>query len=118
MKQYMVSVWHVEGEEPPSAEELQHIFEDVDAFNAKLAEAGIEVFATGLEPPETATVVRNQDGDVLVTDGPFAEAKEQVGGFWIIKAPDLDVALKWAGEASAACHGPVEVRPLQEEAPE
>lgn len=118
MKQYMVSVWHVEGEEAPSAEEMQQIFADVDAFNAKLAAAGAEVFATGLHPPDTATVVRAKGGDVLTTDGPFAEAKEQIGGFWIIKAPDLDAALDWAGQASAACHGPVEVRPLQEDAPE
>jgi hypothetical protein len=117
MNQYMISVWHVEGEEPPSKEEMQQIFKDVDTFNAKIAAEGIEVFGAGLHPPETATVVdASKGGDVLVTDGPFAEAKEQIGGFWILKAPDLDAALKLAEEASAACHGPVEVRPLQEEA--
>ena len=115
MQQYLLSVWHVEGEEPPSEEEMQQIFADVDAFNSKLQEAGIEVFGGGLHTPDTATVVRAQGGDVITTDGPFAEAKEQIGGFWIIKAPDLDAALQWAGEASAACHGPVEVRPFQEE---
>jgi hypothetical protein len=118
MNQYMISVWHVEGEEEPSKQEMQQIFKDVDAFNAKLAAEGAEVFGAGLHSPDTATVVRAQGGEVVTTDGPFAEAKEQIGGFWIIKATDLDAALKWAGEASAACHGPVEVRPLQEEAAE
>jgi hypothetical protein len=117
MNQYMLSVWHVDGEEPPSEEEMQQIFKDVDAFNAKIQAAGIEVFGAGLHAPDTATVVdASKGGDVLTTDGPFAEAKEQIGGFWIIKARDLDAALEWAGEASAACHGPVEVRPLQEDA--
>jgi hypothetical protein len=117
MKQYMISVWHVEGEEPPSEEEMRQIAEDVDSFNARIAADGIEVFGAGLHPPDTATVVdASKSGDVLTTDGPFAEAKEQIGGFWILRAPDLDVALSLAAEASAACHGPVEVRPLQEEA--
>jgi hypothetical protein len=117
MNQYMISVWHVEGEGPPSSEEMQKIIDDVDAFNAKITAEGIEVFGAGLHPPDTATVVdASKGGDVLTTDGPFAEAKEQIGGFWILKAPDLDAALKLAEQASAACHGPVEVRPLQEEA--
>jgi hypothetical protein len=119
MNQYMISVWHVDGEEPPSQEEMQQIFKDVDAFNAKIAAEGIEVFGAGLHPPETATVIdASKGGDVLITDGPFAEAKEQIGGSWILKAPDLDAALELAEEASTACHGPVEVRPLQEEAAE
>ena len=114
MNQYLLSVWHVEGEEPPSEDEMQKIFRDVDAFNAKYQD--IMVFGGGLHTPDTATVVRAQGGEVVTTDGPFAEAKEQIGGFWVLKAPDLDGALKWAAEASAACHGPVEVRPFQEEA--
>ena len=78
---------------------------------------GAWVFAGGLHPADTATVVRVQDGEVLTTDGPFAETKEQLGGFWIIDAPDLDAALAWAGKGAAACKGPVEVRPFQEEPP-
>jgi hypothetical protein len=66
-----------------------------------------------LEPPTTATVVRVKDGKTILTDGPFAEAKEHLGGFWIIKAPDLDAALAWAAKASVACQAPVEVRPFQ-----
>ena len=84
--------------------------------DVSIKEAGIWVFAGGLHPATTATVVRYQDGDVLTTDGPFAETKEQLGGFWIIEAPDLDAALSWAGKASQACQAPVEVRPFQDEA--
>jgi hypothetical protein len=119
MKQYMISVWHVEGEAPPSDEELRQIAEGVDAFNAKAQAADLMVFGTGLHPPYTASVVDATGGDdVQTSDGPLATAKEQIGGFWILKAPDLDVALQLAAEASAACHGPVEVRPLQEELPD
>jgi hypothetical protein len=112
---YMMSVHSVEGEAVPSEDVMQQMFADVDKFNKKVQDAGAWVFGGGLHPPATATVVRNQSGDVLVSDGPFAEAKEQIGGFWIIKAADLDAALKWAAEASAACQGPVEVRPFQED---
>jgi hypothetical protein len=73
------------------------------------------VFAGGLHPPSTATVVRAQDGKVVTTDGPYTETKEQMGGFWVIKAADLDGALDWAAKGAAACGAPVEVRPFQEE---
>jgi hypothetical protein len=76
---------------------------------------GVWVFGGGLHEPHTATVVREKDGEILMTDGPFPEAKEQLGGFWIIKAPDLDAALDWARKATVACRGPVEVRPFQDE---
>ena len=115
MTQYMLSVHMVEGDEMPSDEVIQQAYAQVDAFNAKLQQQGAWVFAGGLHPAETATVVKATDGDVLVTDGPFAEAKEQLGGFWVIEAPDLDAALKWAAEGSAACGAAVEVRPFQDE---
>jgi hypothetical protein len=115
MTQYLLSVHMVEGQEPPSPEAQQKAFDDVDRFNAKVMEQGAWVFGGGLHPPDTATVVRAGGGDVLVTDGPFAEAKEQLGGFWIITAPDLDAALDWAAQASVACAQPVEVRPFQDE---
>jgi hypothetical protein len=114
MTQYLLSVHMVEGEPVPSEEEMQKAYQQVDAFNAGLKAAGNWVFAGGLHPPATATVVRIHDGEVLTTDGPFAETKEQIGGFWIITAPDLDAALALAAEASQACGGPVEVRPFQE----
>jgi hypothetical protein len=115
MTQYLLSVHMVEGQEPRSAEAMQQAYENVDRFNAKLQEQGVWVFAGGLHPADTATVVDATGADLLVTDGPFAEAKEQLGGFWVITAPDLDAALRWAAEGSAACGGPVEVRPFQDE---
>ena len=114
MKQYLMAVHLVEGEPVPSDEEMQQAYKRVDVFNAELQSAGAWVFAGGLHPPSTATVVRAQGGDVITTDGPFAETKEQLGGFWVIRAPDLDAALAWAAKGSAACGGPVEVRPFQD----
>jgi hypothetical protein len=116
MTQYMLSVHHVEGEEMPSSmEEMQPIFDAVDRFNQRLQTEGVWVFAGGLEPVETSTTVDNTGGEAIVSDGPFAESKEWLGGFWVIEAPDLDAALKWAAEGSAACRGKVEVRPFQSE---
>jgi hypothetical protein len=115
MTQYLLAVHMVEGEPTPSDDDMQRAYKEVNAFNAELQSAGAWVFAGGLHPPTTATVVRAQGGQVLTTDGPFAETKEQLGGFWIITAPDLDAALAWAAMGSAACGGPVEVRPFQEE---
>jgi hypothetical protein len=115
MKQYLLSVHYVEGQEPPAPEVMQQMFDDVNAFNERLQAEGAWVFGGGLHTPDTATVVEFKDGDVLTTDGPFPEAKEQIGGFWIIKAPDLDAALAWAADGSKACQGPVEVRPFQDE---
>jgi hypothetical protein len=113
MTQYMLAV-HLGGDEPPPSEEqMQQSYQDVDTLNGKLQKAGVWVFAGGLEPPATATVVRAQGGEIVTTDGPFAETKEQLGGFWVIDVPDLDVALDWAGQATVACRGPVEVRPFQ-----
>jgi hypothetical protein len=115
MNQYLLSVYMVDGEQPPSPEDQQQAFKDVDALNATLQKEGVWVFAGGLHPATTATVVREKNGDVLTTDGPFAEAKEQLGGFWVIKAADLDAALAWAAKATVACRAPVEVRPFQED---
>jgi hypothetical protein len=114
MKQYLLAVHMVEGEPVPSETQMQQAYKAVDAFNADLQSAGAWVFAGGLHPPATATVVRAQGGQVVTTDGPFAETKEQLGGFWIIKVADLDAALDWAAKGSAACGAPVEVRPFQE----
>jgi hypothetical protein len=115
MKQYLLAVHMVEGEPVPSEEQMQRAYKAVDAYNAELQSAGAWVFAGGLHSPSSATVVRAQGGQVVTTDGPFAETKEQLGGFWVIKAPDLDAALDWAAKGSAACGAPVEVRPFQEE---
>src|SRR5437667_12682718 len=101
MKQYLLSIYHPEGDIPPP-EVLDVIMRDVDALNDELRTAGAWVFAGGLHPSSTATVLRVKDGEVLTTDGPFAEGKEHVGGFWVIKAPDLDAALEWGRKATIA----------------
>ena len=117
MKQYLLSVYHPEGGIPEPAV-MEKIAADVDALNTELQRAGAWVFAGGLYPSSTATVVRVDGGDVLITDGPFVEGKEHVGGFWVIKAPDLDSALEWGRKATRACSVPIEVRPFRDEAPE
>ena len=115
MTQYMLSVHMVEGEPLPAEDEIPAIYADVDRFNEEVKAAGAWVFGGGLHPADTATVVRAKDGDVVTTDGPFAETKEQLGGFWVIEATDLDAALAWAAKGSAACRGAVEVRPFQDD---
>ena len=116
MKQYMLGVCLVDdGTPPPSPDEIQPVYDRVAAFNNEVQAAGRWVFAGGLHPPSTATVVRADGDAVLITDGPFAEGKEHIGGFWVIKAADLDAALDWAARATRACAAPVEVRPFQEE---
>ena len=113
MPQYMLSVHHSPDAPPPPPEEMQKSFELVDVVNAEIMAAGVWVFAGGLESPEIATVVSAKGSDIVMTDGPFGETKEHLGGFWIINVPDLDAALEWAKKATVACMGPVEVRPFQ-----
>jgi hypothetical protein len=113
MTMYMLSVHHSPDTPAPAPEEMQKAFKQVEDFNAEVQAAGAWVFAGGLEAPEIATVVSAKEGDVVITDGPFAETKEHLGGFWVISASDLDAALEWAKKGSVACMGPVEVRPFQ-----
>ncbi|HXS66743.1 MAG TPA: YciI family protein [Streptosporangiaceae bacterium] len=116
MTQYLLSVHH-SGEDvaPLSSQEMEQSFKDVDTFNSELQASGNWVFAGGLHGPSTATVVRiGDDNSVITTDGPYAETKEQLGGFWVIQADDLDAALELAARGSRACRLPVEVRPFQE----
>jgi hypothetical protein len=114
MNQYLLSVWHDDGYDVDfEGDEVQRVVAQVDGFNAELRSAGAWVFAGGLHPATSATVVRSANGEVSMTDGPYAESKEQMGGFWVIEAPDLDAALDWARRGAAACEGPVEVRPFQ-----
>ncbi len=114
MTQYMLSVHMVEGEEP-DPEVMEQAYQDVDVYNQELQAKGAWVFGGGLHPTSTATTVRQKEGEVLTTDGPYIEAKEHLGGFWVIEAPDLDAALDWASQATAACKAPVEVRPFEGE---
>ena len=108
--QYLVSVIH---DAPPSATPTE--MAAIDVFNERLQSQGNWVFAAGLGSPDTATVIDNRVGEAVFTDGPFLESKEHLAGFWIIEAPDLDVALKLAAEGSKACNRKVEVRPLLSE---
>jgi hypothetical protein len=114
MPQYLISVWHDDTYDLDfSTPDAQRLGTQVGAFNDELQRAGAWVFGAGLHPASSATVLRSSGGAVSMTDGPYAETKEQMGGFWVIDAPDLEAALEWAGQAAAACEGPVEVRPIQ-----
>jgi hypothetical protein len=116
MKQYLISVYHAEGF-APSPEEMEKIFRDVGALNDEMVAAGAFVTAGGLQPTGTARVARlRDDGQVETTDGPFIQAPEPIGGFWLIKAPDDETALEWCRKATRANRVPNEVRALQEEA--
>jgi hypothetical protein len=116
MTQYLLAVYGDESEMAGiSAEEMQRLYQQVEVFNAEVKQAGAWVFAGGLQPASTATVVRDTADKAVTTEGPYIETREQLGGFWIIEAPDLDGALEWAAKGSAACQGPVEVRAFQDE---
>lgn len=116
MPQYMLSVHHREDEDLQARDQaaMTQLHAQVQAFNEEVQQAGQWVFAGGLNPPETATVVEQRaDGQTLMSDGPFIEAKEYLGGFWVLTAQDLDEAISIAKRASLACEAPVEVRPFQ-----
>ena len=112
MKTYLLSVYQPDGE-PPPPDELSRIMARVEVVTRELKASGQWVFAGGLHPPGTATVVRAKGDDVLMTDGPYAEGKEHIGGFTILRAPDLDGALDWARRFAKATTLPIEVRPVQ-----
>lgn len=109
MAQYLLAVYYGE---KLSAEEFQRCCVDVPALDTKMEDAGVFVFHGGLAP-DTATVVRPSGDDFLITDGPYTETKEHLGGFWIIDVADLDVALDWARLATVAAGRPVEVSPFE-----
>jgi len=114
VKQYVLSIYQPDGDPPPPAE-LDRVMRNLDALHTELKAAGAWVFVAGLHPPSTATVVRFQDGEVITTDGPYAEGKEHIGGFIVIRAPDLDSALEWGVKLTRATTLPIEVRPLQDD---
>lgn len=111
MKQYLLGVRINEGAMPP-AEDIQTSGSQVDKINDELHSAGVWMFAGGLGLSDSTTVVRVENGNTTMTDGPFVETKEQLGGFWVIRVADLDEALAWAGKCAAACQAPIEVRPF------
>lgn len=112
MKQYLLSVYQPDGDLPPP-EILEPIMRELLAWNQELRDAGAWVFGAGLHPPSTATVVRVKDAELLMTDGPFVEGKEHLGGFTVIAAPDLDAAMAWGRRLAEITTLPIEVRPLQ-----
>jgi hypothetical protein len=114
MTRYLLSVYQPDGGVPPP-EVLKKVQRELGALRDEMKAAGVWVFAAGLHPPGTATVLRLQDGDILTIDGPFAEGKEHIGGFTIIDAPDLDAALDWGRKLARVTTLPIEVRPFRGE---
>jgi|SRR5215475_6134648 len=111
MTQYLLSVFQPDGP-PPESIDMAKMAHDLDMLNDEMRAAGAWVFAGGLHPASSATVVRADGDDVLMTDGPYTEGKEHLGGFTIIDAPDLDVALDWAARLTRVTTLPIEVRPF------
>jgi hypothetical protein len=112
MTRYLLSIYQPDGD-PPASVDLDQVARDVNALNEEMKEAGAWVFADGLHPASTATVVRPRGDELLITDGPYVEGKEHVGGFCIVDAADLDAALEWGRRLARATTLPVEVRPFQ-----
>ena len=112
MAQYLVTIHHPDDYDPSVAED-EAMSRDIDALNDEMKAAGVRIFVGGLQPPSSAKSLRAQpNGKVLITDGPYIETKEHVGGFWVLEAADLDEALTWGRKAAVACRAPVEVRPF------
>ncbi|MGN9839667.1 YciI family protein [Nonomuraea sp. H19] len=110
MKQYLLGMYQPDGD-PPGPEILDPVMRDLAALEKEMADAGVWVFSGGLRPPAQAAVARLREGEVLTTDGPYTEGKEHLGGFTIIRAPDMETALEWGRKmARAVRHLPVEVR--------
>lgn len=112
MPNYLLSVITPTEGEPPTPDQLDAIMAEVGTLEKDMKDAGVWVFSGGLEAPSTATVVSRSGDDVLVTDGPFVELKEYVGGLTIIDVPDLDAALAWGRRSNEAVGLPIEVRPF------
>jgi hypothetical protein len=111
MTQYLVAIHHPDDFEPYSEDEATH--RDVAALNREMKDAGVVVFVGGLDRPGKAKSVRlKPGGGLLVTDGPYAETKEHIGGFWVLECASMDEALEWGRKAAIACRAPVEVRPF------
>lgn len=112
MPQYLVAIYRPDNYDPAVSED-EAMGREIDALNVEMQAAGVRVFAGGLKPESTARSLRLQPaGKVLITDGPYAETKEHIGGFWILEATDLDQALEWGRKAAVACRASVEVRPF------
>src|ERR1700680_3230809 len=109
MTQYLVAIHHPDDYDP--SVETEAMTHEIHALNREMVAAGVRVFVAGLSPASSARSLRAQpDGKVLITDGPYLETKEHIGGFWVLEAADLDEALAWGRKAAVACRAPVEVR--------
>jgi hypothetical protein len=113
-RRYLLSIYQPDGSPPP---DIDRISREVGAIRDEMQATGAWVFSAGLFPPSTATVIRSKDGEVLITDGPYVEAKEHLGGFTIVSVPDLDAALEWGRRIAEATTLPIEVRPFQGDVP-
>jgi hypothetical protein len=116
VNQYLLSVCYSADASPPQPAALKKIMSDVIALQREMQSAGVWVFSGGLHASDSATVLRHENGDVVMTDGPFIESKEQIGGITIVRVPDLDAALLWARKLASATTTPIEVRPFMERA--
>lgn len=113
MPQYLVAIHHPDNYDPSL--ESEAVYHDISALNKEMIAAGVRIFACGLSSPTLAISLRAQpDGGVLITDGPYLEAKEHVGGFWILETADMDEAVAWARKAVVACRAPFEVRAIHQ----
>jgi hypothetical protein len=114
MARYLLSVHSREGEvrEQMTEEQMRQSHAQLGQIEREMAAAGAWVFSGRLHDPDTATVVRESGGEILTTDGPFAESKDHLGGFYVVEAADLDAALGWAGKVTACIKAPIEVRPF------
>jgi hypothetical protein len=111
MTQYLVAIHHPDDYDPSLEGEAMH--RDIDALNEEMEVRGVKIFVGGLRSAKSAKSLRAQpDGKVLITDGPYLETKEHIGGFWVLEAADLNEALAWGRKAAVACRAPVEVRPF------
>jgi hypothetical protein len=113
MATYLLNIYQPDGP-LPDPEFLSSVSAKLDQLNARIRDAGSWVFSGGLHGPDSATVVRTRDGSPVITDGPYLEGKEHIGGFWVVDAPDLDTVIAWAREASEATTLPIEVRPFRD----
>jgi hypothetical protein len=111
MTQYLVAIHHPDNYDPSTEDEAMH--RDIDALNDEMVIAGVRIFVGGLLPTSSAKSLRLQPGGkVAITDGPYLETKEHIGGFWVLEVANLDDALAWGRKAAVACRAPVEVRPF------
>ena len=112
MARYLVAIHHPDDYDPSVAED-EAMTRDIDALNDEMKAAGVRIFVGGLHPANSARSLRAQPGgEVVITDGPYLQIREHVGGFWVLEAADLNEALAWGRKAAVACRAPVEVRPF------